>query len=615
MATSGNATTGLFGGNSLQIRLLWQTISQDTSGNSSKVRLTLQFIVSNNVGSYSIRNPAPWNLKLNGAIKASGNFYGHPGIGTTTTVGTVDVTVPHNADGTCSFSASANFTYTTSGTVASASLNGTLNTIPRASTPTVSGTLYMGSPITINTNRLASSFTHTLKYSFNGHSGTIATGVGASYTWTPAIATFAPWCTDALSKTCTITCNTYSGSKLVGTKTTSFALKVPGSVVPTLTSSTITDVNGFFNTYGAYVSGNSHIKVAVVAQGAYGSAVNGYSAAIGVYSSNYQSSSTIDTGIIYAGAGNTTVNIAARDTRGREIKGTRAITVCSYQAPSISGSAKRTNSAGVEDDEALTLRIHVSGSVHNVNNKGINAGTVKIYIKDSETADYPDSPDYNANKGQSWSFDWEKTVSRNDVGYDIKLEVIDSLGVDVQTYISVGYAQPIMDFRTGGKGVAIGHIANRDGFTVGYNTVFDAEVQFDRNMAGIRENGNVVGESKIIELAVADVAYNSDSSWGFIRVRGQIGGWTGSSLGPIDVYIPTREYSTGNVYVAIRSPHINTGNCTIKATVDSNNKVHVYLVCGGYYLYDVFVNCMQATVVNREVSAMEEANEGLTWTL
>lgn len=123
-------------------------------------------------------------------------------------------------------------------TAATASIKVTLPAIASASAPTVSASsVTMGSSVTITTNRVNSSLTHDLTYSFGGATGTIATGVGASYTWT------AP---DLVSKiagkksgTCTITCKTKSGSTVIGTKTVNITLNVPAASKPTASASSV----------------------------------------------------------------------------------------------------------------------------------------------------------------------------------------------------------------------------------------------------------------------------------------------------------------------------------------------------------------------------------------
>ena len=142
------------------------------------------------------------------------------------------INVPHNDDGTLSGYAYTSWgkngsnAYVPPSTEVQANL--TLTTIPRKSTATISGTPNIGSIITINTNRKSTSFTHTLSYSFGSLSGTIATNVGASTTWTIPT-TFYAQIPNATSGTCTITCKTYNGTTLVGETTTNITCYVTNS--------------------------------------------------------------------------------------------------------------------------------------------------------------------------------------------------------------------------------------------------------------------------------------------------------------------------------------------------------------------------------------------------
>lgn len=117
-----------------------------------------------------------------------------------------------------------------------------LPTIYRASVPTVCGVnggllgdITMGDTVYINTNRKSSSFTHTIKYTFNFVEGaTIKTGVGASYAW--KVPDLAQYCVNTLSGKCTITCITYNGSTKVGEETCEVTLNVPGATTPVFTN-------------------------------------------------------------------------------------------------------------------------------------------------------------------------------------------------------------------------------------------------------------------------------------------------------------------------------------------------------------------------------------------
>ena len=113
-----------------------------------------------------------------------------------------------------------------------------LSAIATASTPTLSdSTPQMGQTVQISTNRVSSALTHTLTYAFGTKTGTIASSVGASCSWT--IPDLAAYCDNASSGTLKITCKTYSGSTLIGTKSASFTLSVQDPTTPTLSANSI----------------------------------------------------------------------------------------------------------------------------------------------------------------------------------------------------------------------------------------------------------------------------------------------------------------------------------------------------------------------------------------
>ena len=111
------------------------------------------------------------------------------------------------------------------------------------SQPTVSSSsVNLGSAVTIYTNRQSTATTHTLLYSFGSASGTIASNVGASVSWTPPLS-LASQIPNATSGICTITCQSYNGGTLTGTRTCTVTLNVPSSVVPSISAVTVEDTN------------------------------------------------------------------------------------------------------------------------------------------------------------------------------------------------------------------------------------------------------------------------------------------------------------------------------------------------------------------------------------
>ena len=102
----------------------------------------------------------------------------------------------------------------------------------------------IGTNTTITITRDNKAYTHTLKYSFNGATGTIVTKTTATtYVWTPPASTFYSKIPNTTSGYGTITCETYNGNSLIGTTTAGFyAYTVKSACVPTV-SGTVVDTN------------------------------------------------------------------------------------------------------------------------------------------------------------------------------------------------------------------------------------------------------------------------------------------------------------------------------------------------------------------------------------
>ena len=153
------------------------------------------------------------------------------------------LTIPHNSDGSKSFTISAvsGWIYG-NGDYYGEAKSFTLPTIPRASSVSCS-TANIGSNATITINRASSSFTHTLTYSFGSLSGTIATKTSSTnISWTIPTTFYGQIPNDKSGKG-TITCQTYNGSTLIGSKSTSFTATVSESASKPTLSPTVSDSN------------------------------------------------------------------------------------------------------------------------------------------------------------------------------------------------------------------------------------------------------------------------------------------------------------------------------------------------------------------------------------
>lgn len=200
-----------------------------------------------------------------------------------------------------------------------------------ATQPSLSAvTVEMGKSVTINTPAVNSAYRHTLRYAFGSASGTIATDIASSVSWTPPVS-LANQIPSATAGSGTIYCDTYSGSTLLGTKSVSITLTVPGSVVPsagTLSATLAEDTSGT----GLYVKGMGKAKLTLSgASGAYGSSITSYTITGGGWSAT---NGALTTGTL-ASAGNITFTATVTDSRGRKASTTRTINVIDYTKPGV----------------------------------------------------------------------------------------------------------------------------------------------------------------------------------------------------------------------------------------------------------------------------------------
>lgn len=108
--------------------------------------------------------------------------------------------------------------------------------VPSASASSV----YMGSSITIYTNRRSTNYTHSLQYVFCGLGGVISNSVDDSISWVPPVS-LAERIPNATNGTCEITCITYCNGTMVGMKSIYITLHVPTSVLPSISAVNIAE--------------------------------------------------------------------------------------------------------------------------------------------------------------------------------------------------------------------------------------------------------------------------------------------------------------------------------------------------------------------------------------
>ena len=383
-------------------------------------------------------------------------------------IGRWSFTIPHNADGSKAVFMQA-LVYFGNGVAPGnlwASGDAVLTTIPRATAPTLSpATQTIGQNITINLPRASSSFTHSLSYSFGGLSGTIATGAGTSATFTLP-ESFIAQIPSAVTKTGKITCRTYNGSTLVGTKEVTFTARVPSDVVPSISGVTISEAEEeIAEKFGVYVRNKSRLHIVPAATGAQGSTI---------------SSCRVDCdGGIYTGMDVTTdrlgsegtvqIKVTVTDSRGRTATTSRSITVYDYYNPNIrTFAAYRADSAGAEDDEAESAKLVIDFEIAPINNK--NDKSYKVQTQKQGETSWT-----TILSGSVYSYDdtYVKTgtVLNADDSYTVRLVVSDYF-METVAEIEIGTAFTLMDFRYTGRGMAIGKVSQKDALEINMDVEF-----------------------------------------------------------------------------------------------------------------------------------------------
>lgn len=449
MATSGALSTT---NDSIKYKITINQNSQNVSANTSNVTVSVRFYRTNT--GYTTYGTGTVYCKINGttysASVTSDDKITSGGI----VLFTKTLNISHGSDGTKKLTVSAWISHSQFDS-SEQSYSLTLTTIPRATTPTIDvASVAMGGSITISMPRASSSFTHTLKYTFSGTSGTIGTGLGTSKSWTVPLS-LASRIPNATSGTLTVTCETYNGSTKIGSKTDTVTITVPSSVVPTIDSVVFAEtVSGIADKFGAYVKGKSKPSVTINASGAYSSTISSYSTK--VLGKTYSGKSFTISNL--TSVGSVSVAITIKDSRGRSATTTKTLTVVDYENPIINHfSVIRANSDGTPNDEGGSLLISYGFDISSVNNKNDKSFTISMKPADSTTF-------ITLLTGNLYTADTTLIpdgIINPDMSYTIRLKISDYFK-SITHDIEAPTAFTLMDFHSSGKGIAFGKVSQEE---------------------------------------------------------------------------------------------------------------------------------------------------------
>lgn len=497
MATSGSGT-GARGGSSTgpYLKLTWSVNSQDTANNRSSVHLKLQL-----VSDYSIN----FSSSKTGVLQGTSYTYsgGMTSAGTVT-VKELDVWVNHNSDGTLTTTFSGNLALNISwggvstGTL-SVSVSATLDTIARASVPTLSvSTLDMGQTLTIYTHRASTAFTHYITYSWYNKSAVINTGVTDSTTFTVPL-DFANDVPNATQSWGTIIVDTYDGSTKIGSNSVKFYANVPSTIVPTA-SGLIASISGSGRdkTLNMYIQNFTKIDASFTSAGASSSTITSNIITIKRQSDNADSQ-TINgnsgtTSNTVSLSGTYIVTATATDSRGRTATVSTTITVTAYSPPtitlfSVKRDATTTSNVNATINTSWSMAANNPTDVTVVGVDNVNTSTT-LYTLSGSTAG-------SVNATQVYS-------SQSDASsYTYTITVTDSFGNVAKATATIGTS--FVEFTIAkGQGVGIAKVWEQGALDIGGDVFTTGKLTVGINLyntggtAGIdMKNSDIIGANSI----------------------------------------------------------------------------------------------------------------------
>lgn len=458
-------------------------------------------------------------------------------------------TITHNADGSKTISSSGTF-YDQSANLGAGTASGslTLSTIPRASTSTFEsgGSVVTswddGDAITIDTNRASSGFTHTLEYAFAGLTAQpIATGVGASVSWTPPLSLL-DLIPSALSATLTLTTKTYNGGTYIGVKTTALTLRVPAGSAFEPDFGTITNsetVTAVSTNVGAYVQNFSKLALAITSPTeAYSSPIVSFTITAAGQTITAQSGTTPAP---LAASGTVAIVGTVTDARGRTHSETVNVSVLAHSLPSVAGvQFRRSLSGGTLDENGTYVRADLNVASRSLIVSAVEKNTLKIEMftrlrgeSSWGAAAATINPVSNTYLG-----DFAFGIYSVGSSYDLLMKLTDVLGAVTDVNGTITTAGIFVHFGGRGEGIGIGKYWEQGSV--------DAKGQMFQN------DGREVADEDVLSLLIPSgtmvefAGTTQPSQWLFCN---------GQSLVRADY--PTLFAAIGVVYGAADSTHFN----------------------------------------------------------
>ncbi len=308
-----------------------------------------------------------------------------------------------------------------------------------------------------------SGFNHEIKWSLGDSSVTHSLSSGVSQDAFTVPLSWAEEIVNAKSGYISVTLTTYKGTEKIGSKAYSLKLIIPATeeFLPEFNLVTNRIDNSVPEEIGEYIKGKSQVELLVDSLSLkHGASIFSYTARVGS-----ASESTVPATFDLTKAGELTVSVTVKDSRGFSVTKSSEIKVLDYSVPTISvESLYRCDELGNKTTRGTNLLYHITTNYSSLNDK--NSPVVTYKYKNADNGTYSD----------------EKTIRDsvsiigngeflNSTAYIVAFKITDSITTDNDfTEVLIPGADIPFNIKKGGKGASFGCYAEKNNeLTVAWN--------------------------------------------------------------------------------------------------------------------------------------------------
>lgn len=568
-----------------------QELSYDINSNTSVVRVWID-VWRTNTG-YTTYGTGTVYARINGGVYSAGISTGQKITSTPIRLGTWDVTVGHNADGSKAISVTGWISHSQF----SSSEQGythTLTTIPRQANITESSNFTdVQNPTIKFSNPGGFNMSVWLEPNPNGPHLAVRDNIPntGSYTWELTDEERNQLREACKGKTCTIRIGLYSNNKQWASyHDRTYTIT---NANPSFTSITATPVNPFGS---LYLQGKSSIKLTINgAKGIYGSTITTYSIKGGDYI--YSGESNTYTTDVLSKSGDITFTATITDSRGFTASKTVKVTVTAYTLPTLTFETYRCDSSGTKDIiKGTYIYVKPTFTYCVITGNAIKTKSIKINNTSKSTA---------FNSGQGYVFSGYALNTT----HEVEVSITDNVGNTVTVIHDIDIGKVILNIPPHKNGVGWGRYCNKEGeFQIEYDlNIFGKILKNGEEVPLFKKNSNYIVPPSPIEKNNIYFKYSENEQWtgeynydgkkiyiktaSFITSSSNVGAWASTGIILANMYrvLDIRGYSDDgaqfNTYPRYESSSYFLNLC-------SGVQKDILYMCAGYPSKKITLNIL-----------------------